>query len=150
MSSLKELRKYCSEEVVRLNPDLFAADAPKPEAKRNKYGATKTNFEGIVFDSAKEARRYSELRVLQMGMEIADLRTQVQYILQDAIVDGAGKKQRPITYTADFVYVQDGVTIIEDCKSVATARTESFRVRWRLLLNRFKDDPSVQCVIFGA
>lgn len=148
--SLKELRRYCSEDVLRLNGELFADESPKPQGKRNKYGAAKCVFDGITFDSTKEAHRYRELQILQMGMEISDLRTQVKYTLQEAIVDGDGKKQRAITYTADFVYLQDGKTIIEDCKSVVTARSESFRVRWRMLLNLFKDDPQTQCVIHGA
>lgn len=146
MTSLAELRRYCSEDVLALNAELFAAPA-KPEAKRNKYAATKVILDGMTFDSKKEARRYCDLQEMRIRQEIATLRMQVKYVLQEAIVDGNGQKQRAITYTADFVYEKDGKTYIEDVKSEITARSESFRVRWRLLLAKFKDDPNTVCVI---
>lgn len=149
MPNLDDLRRHCSEDVRALNPELFAANSPARDAAtpKNKYHARKATFDGIIFDSSKEALRYRELTEMQLREEISQLRIQVRYILQPAIVDGSGKKQRAIAYTADFVYERDGKTVIEDVKSPVTARSESFRVRWRLLLARFKDDPGVICQI---
>lgn len=147
MPSLDDLRRACSEDVLALNPELFAASLPTANSK-NKYNARKTVVDGVTFDSGKEALRYRMLTQMQILQEIANLRLQVRYILQDAIVDGNGKEQRAITYTADFVYEQAGKTVIEDCKSPITAKSESFRVRWRMLLAKFKDDPAVICRIY--
>ena len=41
--------------------------------KRNKYNAVKTVVDGITFDSKKEARRYSELLLLEKAGEIANI-----------------------------------------------------------------------------
>lgn len=150
--SLEQLRQHCSQDVIELNGDIFGApsDSRCAPKRKNKYNAQKVNFEGEVFDSAKELRRYQELQFLQVVQAISHLRRQVEYELQPAIIDGNGKKQRAITYTADFVYVRDGKTIIEDVKSSATAKSESFRVRWRMLLNLFKGDKAVECVILDS
>lgn len=148
MSALDELRRNCSDDVLALNSDLFA-EATAPARKRNKYHATKVEFEGMTFDSKKEFARYRTLQSLVVAAEVRNLRRQVLFELQPAIVDGDGKRQRAITYTADFVYEgRDGKSIIEDVKSGPTAKSESFRVRWRMLLNKFKDDPTVTCVIY--
>lgn len=148
MLTLKELQKHCSEEVRELNRDLFAASTPV-ETKRSKYGNTKVVFDGMTFDSAKECRRYQELAVLQVGDDIQTLRRQVTYILQAPIVDSDGNRQRAIKYTADFVYTRGEETFIEDVKSDITAKSESFRVRWRMLLAQFKNDPHTHCVIYN-
>lgn len=147
MPSLDELRRYCSEDVLALNPGIFAA-SPSKSPSKNKYNARKVTIDGITFDSGKEALRYRMLTQMQILQEISHLRLQVRYILQEAIVDGSGQKQKPIAYTADFVYQKADKTVIEDCKSPITAKSESFRVRWRLLLAKFKDDPSVSCQIY--
>lgn len=146
--ALRQLAKACSEDVLALNADLFAALQPAAEPRRNKYGARKVVLEGETFDSMKEARRYQQLQQMQIRQEISHLRRQVKYTLQDAFIDGAGRKQRAVTYTADFVYLQDGKTVIEDVKSSITAKSESFRVRWRLLLEKFKGDPTTVCEIY--
>ena len=55
--------------------------------RRSKYGAQKTEFDGLVFDSKHEAMRWRELALLQRSGEIADLQRQVKYILIPAQVD---------------------------------------------------------------
>lgn len=148
MNEMDRLKKNCSADVLALNRDLFEA-APAAQPRRNKYNARKITVDGEVFDSKKEYLRYRELTMLQSTGQISGLQRQVKYVLQAAITDGAGHKQRAITYAADFVYQMEGKTVIEDVKSVATAKSESFRVRWRMLLNQFKDDPSVTCLLSG-
>jgi hypothetical protein len=50
-------------------------------AKPSKYRNRKTVADGITFDSAKEARRWSELGLLVTAGVIVNLRRQVPYVL---------------------------------------------------------------------
>jgi hypothetical protein len=86
----------------------------QPVKKKSKYNNVKVKFDGYTFDSAKEMRRYIELRMLQTIGEITDLRLQVPYDLNDG---GTHK----LTYYADFVYKINGVEITEDVKGFRTA-----------------------------
>lgn len=92
----------------------------------SKYHAVKTSFNGIVFDSKKEAHRYYELSILQAAGEISDLRTQVPYEL---IPKQAG--ERACIYKADFVYQENGKTVVEDVKGV---RTDAYKIKRKLML----------------
>ena len=76
-----------------------------------KYFNKKTEVDGIIFDSAKEARRYEDLSERQYAGDIRDLRRQVRY---DLVVNGV----KIGFYKADFVYVdgETGQTIVEDVK----------------------------------
>lgn len=87
---------------------------------RNKYGAHKTELDGITFDSKKEAKRYALLKQLERFGMISDLRRQVSFELQPGYTNNQGKKIRAITYVADFVYKQDGKEIVEDTKGFKT------------------------------
>ena len=93
-----------------------------PKVTRSKYGAVKTTVDGIVFDSAKEAKRYGELKVLEKAGEIGDLVTQPIFQLwaHTGVVDDA-----PATigvYRADFAYVTKlGADVVEDVKGFKTA-----------------------------
>lgn len=146
MNILDQLRKTCSPDVVALNPELFEP-AAAPQTRRNKYNARKLTVEGVSFDSKKEYLRWVELSAMQEAGLISNLQRQVRFVLQEAFVDGAGKRCRAITYTADHTYQDGERLVIEDVKSVITARSESFRVRWRMLLNQFKDDKNTVCLI---
>lgn len=46
-----------------------------------KYGNKKVKYNGIVFDSKKEALRYKELLLLERAKEIFDLQLQVKFEL---------------------------------------------------------------------
>jgi hypothetical protein len=48
-------------------------------ATKSKYGNKKTEIDGIIFDSAKEAKRYIELRYLLRLGEIKYLERQVEF-----------------------------------------------------------------------
>src|SRR5689334_18473563 len=65
--------------------------------KANKYSAIKTEVDGIIFDSKREAARYTELRLLQRARKISGLRLKVKYEL---IVKG----HKIGSYTSDFEY----------------------------------------------
>lgn len=81
---------------------------------RRKYGNRKTVVDGIAFDSAKEARRYSQLKLLEKAGEIRGLKLQQRFPLK---VFG----KLICTYVADFVYQEkDGSTVVEDAKGYRT------------------------------
>lgn len=99
----------------------------------NKYRNRKVNG----YDSAKESRRAFELRMLEKKGEISALQEQVKYELipaQYETVNGKRKcVERAVSYYADFTYVKDGETIVEDTKSPIT-RTKDYIIKRKLLL----------------
>lgn len=86
----------------------------------SKYNAKKTTVDGIQFDSAKEAKRYTRLRDMQEAGEIQNLRLQVPFELLPSF-ECDGVKYRGMRYIADFVYVRNGKQVVEDTKGVKTA-----------------------------
>lgn len=85
----------------------------------SKYGNEKCVIDGIKFDSKKEAKRYGELSLLVKAKLITELRMQVAYELVPAQRGGI-RTERAINYVADFVYVENGKTVIEDTKGFRT------------------------------
>ena len=97
----------------------------------SKYKAKKTIVDGIEFDSRKEARRWSELRLLEAAGEIEDLRRQVKFVLLPKQLDERGKvAERECVYVADFVYRENGATVVEDTKGV---RTKDYIIKRKLM-----------------
>lgn len=89
----------------------------------SKYGARKTTFDGKTFDSQKEAQRYAELRLLERGKVISDLRTQVKFDLLPTQRGADGKViEKAVNYVADFTYTDNrtGEVIVEDTKGFKT------------------------------
>lgn len=117
---------------------------------RSKYGSRKQTVSGITFDSRKEARRFQELRLLEQAGQISDLRMQVKYQLIppqrapsfEVYKSGPNKGRRKpgkllekeCSYIADFVYVQDGETVVEDAKGY---RTDVYIIKRKLMLERY-------------
>lgn len=79
----------------------------------SKYNAVKTVIDGIKFDSKKEGRRYSALKLLQQSGYISELSLQPKF---DLIVNGV----KIGFYKADFKYMEDGKEVIEDVKGMLT------------------------------
>lgn len=112
---------------------------------QNKYYNKKCTVNGIVFDSRKEARRYQELLLLQRAGVIKNLQRQVKYVLIPAqyesyerygkngqrLKDGRKLIERECAYIADFVYEEDGKTVVEDTKGF---KTKDFIIKRKLLL----------------
>ena len=95
----------------------------------SKYHARKTTIDGIQFDSAKEAKRYTKLRDMQEAGEIQGLRLQVPFeILPSFECDGV--KYRGMKYIADFVYYRDGKQVVEDTKGW---KTKEYRLKKKLM-----------------
>ena len=103
-----------------------SAQTPTEKPKKSKYGAVKTEVDGIMFDSKREASRYQELRILEQAGEIANLRLQVPYILFPKNEHG-----RALKYIADFVYNDDtGALVVEDAKGHST---DVYKIKRRLM-----------------
>lgn len=100
-----------------------------------KYHSRKTVIDGQTFDSRKEAARYRELTLLERAGKISGLERQKRYTLipaQYGSVDGKRRcLERAVTYVADFVYQQDGETVVEDTKGV---RTKDYIIKRKLML----------------
>lgn len=107
----------------KLNPHLFTEPV-----KKNKYGNKKTVVDGIKFDSAKEAKRYGELKMLLKAGVIGLLQLQVVYELKV-------NDKRVCKYIADFEYiiVKTGETVTEDVKSEATRKLPVYRLKKKLM-----------------
>lgn len=108
----------------------------------SKYQNKKTILRGVKFDSAREARRYQELLLLQKAGAITDLQRQVEFVLipsqkePDSVgVRGGIKKgktiEHAVKYVADFTYKENGKTVVEDTKGF---RTKDYVIKRKLML----------------
>lgn len=96
-----------------------------------KYNSIKTEVDGIKFDSKKEANRWQELKILERAGEISHLTRQVKYeLIPSQKVDGK-LVERPCSYIADFVYLEDGETVVEDTKGY---KTPDYIIKRKLML----------------
>lgn len=100
-----------------------------------KYNNKKMQVDGYIFDSALEAKRYRQLVLLQRAGEISNLRLQVPFLLQDSFRKN-NKTYRKIEYIADFVYEENGQTIVEDTKGM---KTDVFKIKQKLFENKYRD-----------
>jgi len=108
--------------------EASAALAEQPAKYRNR----KTTLDGMTFDSAKEARRWQELKLLEAAGEIRRLRRQPRYSLF-ALPHAPGASAIVGHFTPDFGYVtRDGLAVIEDVKSPITRKETAYRLRKKL------------------
>lgn len=113
---------------------------------QTKYHSKKAYYKTEVFDSKKERDRYVELCLLEKAKEIRNLRRQVKFLLIPKQVeyyerysektgkrlqDGVRVLERECYYIADFVYEQNGKTIVEDTKGF---RTPDYIIKKKLML----------------
>jgi hypothetical protein len=106
----------------------------------NKYYNRKVKRDGMVFDSKREADRWSELKFLEKAGEISHLRRQVKYVLiptqySDTEFTKRGKPkviEREASYVADFVYhdLASNEVVVEDAKGM---RTEAYILKRKLM-----------------
>ena len=91
----------------------------------NKYRNIPKRVDGILFQSTKESRRYSELKALQQAGVIRDLEMQPKFKLE---VNGV----HITTYYADFKYWDNerNQEVIEDSKGM---RTQLYILKKRLM-----------------
>ena len=101
----------------------------------NKYKNRKIVVDNIKFDSILEANRYQELKLLQRARQISNLRLQVPFLLQESFKKN-GTTHRKIEYIADFVYEENGQTVVEDTKGM---KTETFKIKQKLFEYKYPD-----------
>lgn len=111
--------------------------------RRNKYHAHMTKVGDEVFHSRKELRRYEELCLLEKAGKIKNLRREVKYILLPAQRETIWKNGKPrqgkciereVSYIADFVYEENGQTIVEDVKGGSATKTDTYVIKRKLML----------------
>lgn len=101
----------------------------------NKYRNKKVIVEDYVFDSIAESKRYKELKLLLKAGEIQNLQLQPRFLLQETFKKN-GKTFRKIDYIADFQYIEDGKTIVEDVKGM---QTDVFKIKHKLFEKKYPD-----------
>lgn len=119
--------------------------------KQPKYRNKKVTVDGIEFDSIKEANRYAELKLLERAGKIKHLQMQVKFVVipsQYEFYERYGKKgkrlkdgqrllEKECVYIADFQYqdAHTGRIVVEDVKSQATKKKESYIIKRKLMLS---------------
>jgi hypothetical protein len=83
-----------------------------------------------VFDSKGEANRWAELKLAERAGQIKDLKRQVPYVLESPYFN-ENRQIRGIKYIADFVYIENNKTVIEDFKGY---RTDIYKLKKKKLL----------------
>ena len=103
----------------------------------SKYHSKKVIVDGIEFDSKKEAKRYSELKLLERAGEIKELELQKVFELQPSFKKN-GKTYRKTTYKADFYYFNNriGKYIVEDVKGF---KTEVYKLKKKMFEYKYND-----------
>lgn len=110
----------------------------------------KVTYDGVEFDSRDELKRYIDLSDRQQRGEISCLHRQVSFLLiprQSKMVvkhmktkDKVVEKflENPAIYTCDFLYMEDGVYVIEDVKSFYTRQETDWPLRRKLMVQKIQ------------
>nr|DAY69534.1 MAG TPA: Endonuclease [Caudoviricetes sp.] len=101
----------------------------------SKYRNKKTVVDNIKFESNLEATRYKELKLLERAGEISNLELQPRFLLQDSFKKN-GRTFRKIEYVADFQYIENGKTIVEDVKGL---QTDVFKLKHKIFEKVYPD-----------
>lgn len=101
----------------------------------NKYKNKKVVVDGEEFDSIRESQRYKELKLLERAGTITDLELQPRFLLQDSFKKN-GRTFRKIEYIADFKYIENGKTIVEDVKGM---QTDVFKLKHKIFEKVYPD-----------
>lgn len=105
------------------------------DSNKQKYHNEKIVENGETFDSKKEYKRYKELKLLEQVGEIQTLRRQVKFELIPAQYKDGKCLFKACSYYADFVYMQDGKQVVEDCKGM---RTEVYKIKKKMMYHLYK------------
>jgi len=80
-----------------------------------------------------ESERWKELKLLERGGCISGLCDHPVFELQPAFIRG-NKKYRPITYEADFQYLENNKMIVEDYKGF---RTQAYLLKKKMFIYKY-------------
>lgn len=110
----------------------------------------KVTFNGIEFDSRDEMNRYIELCDMQGKGLISGLRRQYSFELiprqSKMVVKHLKTKNKlvekflenPAVYTCDFMYLENGVYVLEDVKSAFTRTEKDYVLRRKLMVQKIQ------------
>lgn len=122
---------FCSEKG-RILPWL--EDSCKSYKAKSKYNNSKTEVDGIKFDSKKEACRWQELLIMQKSGIIQDLERQKRFQIVPKT-----EGEQAVYYIADFIYKQNDKMICEDVKSQATRKNKVYIIKRKLFKYLYSD-----------
>ena len=88
--------------------------------KPSKYRSVRTTVDGVTFHSKAEARRYSELKILEKAGAISGLELQPRFPLMAPGSGHSYERTHLGDYVADFLYRIDGECVVEDVKGMRT------------------------------
>ena len=121
-----------------LPPNIQKQAEEKLAPQKSKFSSVKTIIDGHAFDSKKEAKYYSELKIREKAGEIKELKLQPRFLLQNGFSYN-GKRYRKIEYIADFEYfdVTENNRVVVDVKGY---KTDVYQIKKKLFLNEYGDD----------
>jgi hypothetical protein len=114
----------------------------------SKYGSSKVEFQGVVFDSKYERDRYLYLLDLQKQGKISGLRRQTPFLLIPKATRIVPKQlktkvkyvesvvEMQSLYHNDFTYIEDGKYISEEFKSAMTSKLADYILRRKLMVQK--------------
>ena len=114
----------------------------------NKYGSSKVEYQGIMFDSRYERDRYLYLLDLQKQGKISGLRRQTPFLLIPKATKLVAKQlktkvkyvervvEMQSLYHNDFTYIEDGKYICEEFKSAMTSKLADYILRRKLMVQK--------------
>jgi hypothetical protein len=114
----------------------------------SKYGSSKVEFQGVVFDSKYERDRYIYLLDLQNQGKISGLRRQTPFLLIPKATRLVPKQlktkvkyvervvEMQSLYHNDFTYIEDGKYISEEFKSAMTSKLADYILRRKLMVQK--------------
>ena len=115
---------------------------------KSKYGSSKVEFNGMLFDSKYEVQRYIYLLGLQQQGKISGLRRQTPFLLipkatklvQKQLKTKVKYVERVVEmqslYHNDFTYIEDGKYICEEFKSAMTSKLADYILRRKLMVQK--------------
>ncbi len=111
----------------------------------------KVTYKGKEFDSRDEMKRYIELCDMQSKGLISNLRRQYSFELiprqSKMVVKHLKTKDKmvvkflenPAIYTCDFMYLENGVYVLEDVKSTFTRTEKDYVLRRKLMVRKIQE-----------
>ena len=130
---ISQLSPAAQQQAMRKIAEIERQKAARLKPKENKLHAEKVNgflADGtpFTFASKREYQRYGELAFQERIGQIKNLELQKTYELIPAQKRSDGTKERAISYVADFVYEEDGKTIVEDSKGYRNPASATYKV----------------------
>ncbi len=90
----------------------------------HKYHAQPVEIQGIRFASKREGRAFLDLKLLERAKKISGLTLQPRFPM---VVNG----HKICVYVADFMFIENGKTIVSDAKGM---RTRDYILKRKLFL----------------